>query len=66
VATPTPIEPGMTTSCKTFHKAMESDECGVIATNARISLANFLKWNPGVGSECEDLWLDYYVCVAVL
>ncbi|KAJ5364020.1 uncharacterized protein N7496_009733 [Penicillium cataractarum] len=66
VATPTPIEPGMTTSCKTFHKVVAGDECGVIATNAGITLANFIKWNPQVGSDCSDLWLDYYVCTGVL
>jgi LysM repeat protein len=66
VATPTPIQPGMTTSCKTFHKVVNGDECGAIATNAKIALANFLKWNPQVGSDCSSLWLDYYVCVGVL
>jgi hypothetical protein len=66
VATPTPIEPGMTASCKTFHKAVDGDECGTIANNAKITLENFIKWNPQVGSDCSNLWLDYYVCIGVL
>ncbi|KAL3486232.1 hypothetical protein BJX62DRAFT_228928 [Aspergillus germanicus] len=67
VATPTPIQPGMTTSCRTFHKVVPGDQCGTIASKAGITLANFLRWNPGVGgSGCSSLWLGYYVCIAVL
>ncbi|KAF2004067.1 carbohydrate-binding module family 50 protein [Amniculicola lignicola CBS 123094] len=66
VATPTPIQSGMVTNCKTFKKVVSGDECGTIASKAGISLANFYKWNPGVGSSCGSLWLDYYVCIAIL
>ena len=66
VATPTPIQSGMVTNCKTFKKVVSGDECAKIAQNANISLANFYKWNPGVGTSCQSLWLDYYVCIAIL
>lgn len=66
ITTPTPIQDGMTTNCKTFKKIKDGDECAAIAKNANISLANFYKWNPGVGSNCKSLWLDTYVCIAVL
>lgn len=26
-------------------------------------LEQFNEWNPYVGTDCESLWLDYYVCV---
>ncbi|RDW76308.1 LysM peptidoglycan-binding domain-containing protein [Aspergillus mulundensis] len=65
IATPTPIQPGMTASCKKFHKVVSGDQCGTIAKKAGISLANFNKWNPGVGSSCASLWLGYYVCIGV-
>ncbi|KAL3428538.1 hypothetical protein BDV09DRAFT_190857 [Aspergillus tetrazonus] len=65
VATPSPIQPGMTGSCKKFHKVVSGDQCGTIAKKAGISLANFNKWNPGVGSNCKSLWLGYNVCVGV-
>ncbi|KAL5040783.1 hypothetical protein BDW71DRAFT_213866 [Aspergillus fruticulosus] len=56
VATPTPIQPGMTTSCKEFHKVVSGDQCGTIASKAGITLVNFLRWNPGVGgSACSSL-----------
>ena len=65
IATPTPIQPGMTTSCKKFWKVVSGDGCASIAQKGGISLTNFYKWNPGVGSNCESLWLDYYVCIGV-
>ncbi|KAK3946556.1 hypothetical protein QBC32DRAFT_225880 [Pseudoneurospora amorphoporcata] len=40
------------------------DQCGTIATRYSISLANFYSWNPAVGSSCQTLWLDYYVCIS--
>ncbi|KAL4862725.1 hypothetical protein BDV12DRAFT_207026 [Aspergillus spectabilis] len=67
VATPMPIQPGMTGSCSRFYQVLAGDQCGTIAGNAGITLANFLRWNPGVGgNSCSLLWLGYWVCVAVL
>lgn len=39
VSTPTPTQSGMTTSCKTFHDVVSGDQCGTIASNAGITLA---------------------------
>ncbi|KAH7122762.1 hypothetical protein B0J11DRAFT_464848 [Dendryphion nanum] len=69
IATPTPIQngmSGMTKSCKTFKKVVDGDGCAAIAQKAGISLANFYKWNPGVGNDCQTLWKDNYVCIAIL
>ncbi|KAL7934419.1 hypothetical protein V8C35DRAFT_327295 [Trichoderma chlorosporum] len=66
VATPTPIQAGMVTNCKTFHLVASGDTCQTIATKAKITLANFEKWNPGVGSGCTSLWLKYYVCIGLI
>lgn len=66
VATPTPTQAGMVTNCKTFHLVVSGDSCQAIATNAKITLANFEKWNPGVGSTCSSLWLGYYVCIGLI
>ncbi|PGH27223.1 hypothetical protein AJ80_01180 [Polytolypa hystricis UAMH7299] len=66
VATPTPIQAGMTTKCDKFHMVGSGDECGTIASNAGISLSDFYAWNAGVGSSCETLWLGYYVCISLL
>ena len=66
VATPTPTQPGMVTNCKTFYKVVKGDGCQAIADRYKITLANFKKWNTGVGTNCELMWLDAYVCVGVL
>ncbi|KAH6717692.1 hypothetical protein BKA61DRAFT_716055 [Leptodontidium sp. MPI-SDFR-AT-0119] len=65
IATPTPIQAGMVTNCRTFHLVVSNDECGTIATKAGITLANFYTYNPGVGSSCGSLWLGYYVCIGL-
>ncbi|GLA24712.1 hypothetical protein CBS147346_8935 [Aspergillus niger] len=65
VATPSPIQPGMTSNCDSFHLVSSTDTCATIASSAGISLANFYSWNPSVGSGCETLWLGYYVCTGV-
>jgi hypothetical protein len=65
VATPTPIQPGMITTCKKFHRVVSGDHCALIATAAGFTLANFYQWNPNVGDTCASLWLDYYVCIDV-
>jgi hypothetical protein len=63
IATPTPIQPEMTTSCKRFHKVVDGDQCGTIASAADISLSQFIWWNPSVGGNCQSLWLGYWVCI---
>jgi LysM repeat protein len=66
VATPTPTQTGMVTNCDTFHRVVSGDECAVIASRAGITLANFYRWNPAVGSTCSTLVLGYYVCIGLI
>jgi hypothetical protein len=66
VATPTPVQLGMTSSCSGFHLVVSRDQCGAIAAAAGVAVQDFYKWNPTVGSACASLWLGYYVCIAVL
>ncbi|KFZ19781.1 hypothetical protein V502_03478 [Pseudogymnoascus sp. VKM F-4520 (FW-2644)] len=65
IATPTPTQTGMVEGCKEFYKAVANEGCSVIAEAQGIELANFYKWNPDVGTDCTNLWPDYYVCVKV-
>ncbi|OHW95300.1 LysM domain-containing protein [Colletotrichum incanum] len=66
IQTPTPIQSGMTTSCKTFHFVTSGQTCQVITARYGITQANFVKWNPAVKSDCTGMWANAYVCVAVL
>jgi LysM repeat protein len=65
VTTPTPIQTGMVTTCKTFYLVVSGDGCYDIAAAAGVTLANFYAWNPAVGTNCASLWPDYYVCIGV-
>ncbi|KAM0542829.1 hypothetical protein ACHAPJ_012609 [Fusarium lateritium] len=66
ITTPSPIRPGMVTNCNKFHPVKKTTTCDSIQNYYKISLADFLKWNPAVGSNCKGLWADYNVCVGVI
>jgi hypothetical protein len=65
VGTPPPIQTGMTGSYETFQFVKDGENCASIAKEAGISLADFYCRKMGVGSSCQSLWLETYVCVAV-
>ena len=65
VATPTPIQDGMTKNCKKFYLVKSGDGCWAIANANSISLDNFYAWNPSVKTDCSGLWPTYYVCIGV-
>ncbi|KAH8898728.1 hypothetical protein GQ53DRAFT_635263, partial [Thozetella sp. PMI_491] len=66
VATPTPIQDGMATSCKTFHFVTAGQTYDTIVAIYHITTAQFISWNPAVGSSCTGLWAGTYACVSVL
>lgn len=65
IATPTPTQNGMITGCKAFYLVVANDGCWAICDSHGIELADFYQWNPDVGTDCANLWPDYYVCVMV-
>jgi hypothetical protein len=65
VQTPTPIQDGMVSTCKTFHFVLENQTCAAIAAQYKISVSDFVKWNPAVGSNCQGLWAKTYACVGL-
>lgn len=65
VSTPTPIQNDMTTECKDFYQAKNGDYCYLIYSKHGISQEDFIGWNSGVGSDCSQIWLDYWYCVGV-
>lgn len=66
IQTPTPTREGMTRSCNQFYLVKSGDTCQTVTARYGISLAQFLEWNPSVGSGCGGLWLDTYFCVRVI
>jgi hypothetical protein len=65
VQTPQPTQPGMVTNCKGFHWVADGVTCGQIISYQKITLADFVKWNAGVGSNCQSMWAGTNVCVRV-
>lgn len=66
ITTPTPTQAGMVGNCDRFHLVKSGDQCGTIVSTYGITLSNFYSWNPAVGTNCEALWLDTYVCVRTI
>ncbi|KAK2616538.1 hypothetical protein QQS21_000581 [Conoideocrella luteorostrata] len=63
---PSPTQDGIISSCKNFYKAQPGDTCaGIVNNYGTFSLSDFLKWNPGVGSDCSSLLIDFYYCVGI-
>ncbi|PYI34514.1 LysM domain protein [Aspergillus indologenus CBS 114.80] len=63
---PSPTQTGIITNCTTYYEATANDSCWSIVTEkyAYLTEAEFLAWNPAVGSDCTGLWAGYYYCVA--
>jgi LysM repeat protein len=66
---PTPPGPTMTGSpadCNKWSLVTDGLSCTDMATQAGISLAQFLAWNPAVSSDCAtNYWLGEAYCVGV-
>ncbi|KAF5023087.1 hypothetical protein F66182_4844 [Fusarium sp. NRRL 66182] len=66
IATPSPIQSGMTKSCNKFYEVKTTTTCSSIRDYFTVNLADFYKWNPAVGSNCGALWPGYNVCIGVI
>ncbi|KAG5742919.1 hypothetical protein H9Q70_014366 [Fusarium xylarioides] len=62
---PSPVQTGITKSCNEYHRVSKGDTCSAVASEFKIDLDEFYKWNPAAGSKCENLWANYYYCVSV-
>ncbi|EFZ03085.1 LysM domain protein [Metarhizium robertsii] len=66
IETPQPTQPNMVSYCSRFKWVNSGDTCANIAAQNDISLADFMKWNPDVGNNCQGLWANAYACVGVV
>lgn len=66
IQTPQPIQPGMVSNCKKFHWIANSNvKCADVISYQKITLADFVKWNTGVGADCSKMWSGVNQCVGV-
>lgn len=66
VTTPTPIQTGTVTDCNAFYYVVSGDSCSSIASDKEVTVAHLEAWNPAIGTDCTNLWLDTYICVGIL
>ncbi|EDN97659.1 hypothetical protein SS1G_12513 [Sclerotinia sclerotiorum 1980 UF-70] len=63
---PSPTQPGLIEACTTFYYAVSGDDCSlIVAKYGTFTFADFLAWNPAVGSACTGLWASTWYCVGV-
>jgi LysM repeat protein len=61
---PGPTHTGQPEDCNQWHVVVDGDTCSTVATEAAISVAQFLDWNPAVSADCqENFWLGSAYCV---
>ncbi|KGO65557.1 Peptidoglycan-binding Lysin subgroup [Penicillium italicum] len=66
IPTPTPIQDGMVGNCEKFHFVIKGDVCVSIASKYSITVADFIKWNPAVNSDCTGILAHTYACVGLI
>lgn len=59
------VQTSVVSDCNILYLVKATDSCSSIASQNGISLATFYTWNPAVGSSCNMLFPDYYVCVGI-
>lgn len=66
VSPPGPTQPGIIGSCTQWHTVVSGEGCwGIQQIYGIPDFATLLGWNPSLGSNCENLWPDYSICVGV-
>ena len=65
VSTPIPVQTGLLSNCGRFQRVKAGDTCSSIAQGANVSLADLCSWNRGVGTECQYLFQNYFICVGI-
>ncbi|SPJ89608.1 uncharacterized protein FTOL_12969 [Fusarium torulosum] len=66
IKTPEAIQEGMVPNCNKWHFVGDKTTCQGIIDYNKISLADFIKWNPAVGKDCSQLWKGTSACVGVI
>lgn len=64
---PSPVQPGIISSCVSWYQAERENDCGIIPQLFRtFGEAEFLSWNPAIGGpNCSGLVVGDYYCVAI-
>ncbi|KAF4453305.1 hypothetical protein F53441_4035 [Fusarium austroafricanum] len=66
IKTPSPIQANINKNCNKFHQVKSTTTCASIRDYYKLPLKDFYSWNPSVGSSCQSLLVDYWVCVSIV
>ncbi|KAL9474230.1 hypothetical protein ACSS6W_008610 [Trichoderma asperelloides] len=66
ISTPSPVQTGISSTCRSFYRVAKDDACDKIAQDHNITLSDFYTWNPAVSRHYSSLQAGVYVCVGVL
>lgn len=58
-----PLRSGTPDDCSLYYTVQSGDGCAKIQDIFSIDFSTLYRWNPSIGADCENLWLDYGVCV---
>lgn len=64
IHTPEPVQKGMVDNCNKFHYVTPTTTCQAVLDYYKISLADFVKWNPAIGEDCTNMWAGTNACVS--
>ncbi|KAF3901849.1 hypothetical protein AA313_de0208995 [Arthrobotrys entomopaga] len=62
VPPPGPVQDGVISPCYVWTENV-GDTCIDFLNKEGVSLTHFKKWNPAVGSDCQNLWANTWYCV---
>lgn len=62
---PAATQSGIASNCNEYYVVASGDSCAKIETQFGITFAQLYKWNPAIGDDCQSLWPQYSICVAV-
>ncbi|KAL5040877.1 hypothetical protein BDW71DRAFT_212672 [Aspergillus fruticulosus] len=60
-----PIREGTTENCDEYEAVVPPMTCETVLNRHGITIAQFYDWNPAVGENCGNLWLNYRYCIRV-
>ena len=59
---PGPTQSGQVETCNRWDLVQDGDTCSVyLEKYPGLSLAKLVEWNPAIGSQCQNLWVETYV-----
>ncbi|KAK2760016.1 hypothetical protein FQN54_002752 [Arachnomyces sp. PD_36] len=65
-SSPSPVPTGQTDSCTSWYQATGDETCDdVVRVFVAFSKADFISWNPSVGSDCGGMEKGLFYCVGV-